>query len=81
MIVTTKIGNSTSCLVLPDDSPTYSDLLARVGELEKELAEAKKEACDNWQVLESVCCGEGIPCVKCGKQRPCLCQDTGNHSK
>lgn len=32
-----------------------------------ELAECR-------QALESVCCGETIECMKCGKPKPCCCK-------
>lgn len=42
----------------------------RICELEKELAEAD-------QTIEDVCCSGRLICPKCGKSRPCCCQDLG----
>jgi malate/lactate dehydrogenase len=69
--ITHSVQNGTtsaaSCLVVPDGSPTYAELLAERDRLLKENArlveELSKEAAradNNWEVLESVACGETI---------------------
>jgi hypothetical protein len=37
----------------------------------------KQELSEHWSCIEDICCGAGIECPKCGKQRPCCCNDLG----
>lgn len=76
-ITYSRVGEFTSTVVVPDGSPTYHELLEEISRLKKELAEANQRADDNWETVEDLATGAGITCVKCGKPRPCTCQDLG----
>jgi hypothetical protein len=41
----------------------------RVQQLREQLSAAH-------DTIEDVCCGTRLECVRCGKLRPCLCQDS-----
>ena len=56
---------------------SHDQMLEYIAYLEEALKEANRRADDNWGILESVACGEGLECPSCGKQRPCLCSDLG----
>lgn len=74
------IGGPSSAVVVPDGSPTYTDLLAEREKLLKEnarlveaLSAADRRSAEVWDCLETVCCGEKLMCPKCVQYHPCDC--------
>jgi hypothetical protein len=77
------IGQSTSALVVPDGSPSYSELrderdrlLRENARLVDQLAKVEAEKDGFWDTIEDIACGARIECSRCGKPRPCLCMDS-----
>lgn len=73
--------NSTSCLLIEDDAPGYTelltereDLLKRIHGLEKSLCEANQRAAEVWGVVEDVVTGARLTCSSCGCYLPCSCE-------
>lgn len=78
--ITNPHGGSSSSVVVPDGSPTYTELqferellLKRIEQLEKSLLEANQRADAFWGVVEDVATGATIECETCGKRKPCCC--------
>lgn len=64
IITHTVIGGPSSALVVPDGSPTYSELLIELESVRKKLIEAEHHAACNWSILEDVACGANLNLVK-----------------
>lgn len=65
------------------DKESNDLLLARIQELKNRIAvltilndRFKQEVADCRQTIEDVCIGVALECTRCGKPRPCLCQDS-----
>jgi len=48
-----------------------SDLEAEA--IVNELAELRQKVVSNWDVVEDVCIGTQVECVKCENLKPCMC--------
>ncbi len=73
-------GGSGSCRVLEAGEPTYAELWEERNSLLKanaalidELSRAKQQVQDNWELVETVACGERLKCSICDNYHPCEC--------
>jgi hypothetical protein len=71
--VTISDGIKSSTQVVPDGSPSYAELWMENQSLKLHLSAALSRANENWDIVESIACGETISCPTCNKRKPCLC--------
>jgi hypothetical protein len=55
---------------------TIRDLRATIAALELRITELLLQLSQANQTIEDVACGTRLDCPRCGKVRPCLCQDS-----
>jgi hypothetical protein len=60
-----------------EDPRKIAELELTIKLLREENRQLRSELAQANQTIEDVCCGAGIECPTCGKQRPCLCHDVG----
>jgi hypothetical protein len=57
--------------------PKIAELELTIKLLREENRQLRSSLAQATETIELVCCGAGIECPECGKQRPCLCHDRG----